>query len=205
MDSWGDIGVGSMIIFIAALLVAGVTANVLIQTMNSLQQQALQTGQETQRQVSSGVQVTHVSGYVVNSEITQLAIFISPSAASEDINLTTTYVSLSNSSKMVILNYTSTCYSSTVSNGLFDTINASNLTASSFGLIVIRDADSSCRADSPTINERDLVVIIVNTTDCFSGIEPRKVISGNVHPEYGMSGVISFVTPAAYVDTIVDL
>ena len=194
-----------MIIFIAALLVAGVTANILIQTMNSLQQQALQTGQETQRQVSSGIQVTHVSGYVENDEITQLAIFITPSAASEDINLTTTYVSLSNASQLVILNYTSTCYSATVSNGLFDTINASNLSASSFGLIVIRDADSSCRQNSPALNERDLAVIIINTTDCFSGIETRKVITGTVHPEYGMNGIISFVTPAAYVDTIIDL
>jgi archaellin len=35
-----SMGIGSMIIFIAMILVAGVTASVMIQTMNSLQQQA---------------------------------------------------------------------------------------------------------------------------------------------------------------------
>ena len=41
------IGIGSLIIFIAMILVAGIAASVIIQTMNSLEQQALQTGLET--------------------------------------------------------------------------------------------------------------------------------------------------------------
>ena len=45
------------------ILVAGIAASVFIQTMNSLEQQALLTGQETLKDVSSGLRVTHVSGY----------------------------------------------------------------------------------------------------------------------------------------------
>lgn len=206
VDSQADIGVGSLIIFIAALLVAGIVASVLIQTVNTLQQQALKTGEETMREVSSGLQVTHVSGYVASSKITQLAIFISPSAASQAVNLSTAYISLSNSSRTVILNYTKACFNTTVStNGLFRTQDASKLSATTYGIIVIRDADSSCKQYHPAINERDLVVLIVNATKCFSGIETRKLISGSVDPEYGMSGVLSFVTPPAFVDTIIDL
>lgn len=200
-----SIGVGSLIIFIAMILVAGIAASVIIQTMNTLQQQAMNTGKETLRDIAGGIEVTHVSGYVSNSKITQLAIFVSPIVASEDIDLTYTYVSLSDSSKKVILNYDNTCFSSSVSNGLFSTLNSSNLTATEYGVMVIRDIDNSCTASSPVINENDLVVLLVNTTQCFSGISARTQVFGTVNPEYGVSGVISFTTPAALVDTIVDL
>jgi len=200
-----SIGVGSLIVFIAMILVAGIAANVIIQSMNTLQQQAINTGKETLRDIAGGIEVTHVSGYVSNSKITQLAIFISPIVASEDIDLTYTYVSLSDSSKKVILNYDSTCFSSSVNNGLFGTLNASNLTATEYGVMVIRDIDNSCIASSPTINENDLVILVVNTTQCFSGINTRTQVFGTVNPEYGISGVISFTTPTVFVDTIVDL
>jgi len=200
-----SIGIGSLIIFIAMIIVAGIAASVIIQTMNTLQQQAMNTGKETLRDISGGVEVTHVSGYVSNSKITQIAIFITPIVASEDIDLTYTYVSLSDSSKKVILSYDNTCFSSSVNNGLFGTLNASNLTATEYGVMVIRDADNSCTASSPTINENDLVVLLVNTTQCFSGINARTQVFGTVNPEYGITGVISFTTPTAFVETIVDL
>lgn len=193
-----------MIIFIAALLVAGITANVLIQTMNTLQQQALETGTETIREISSGIRVTHTSGYYNGTAISLLAIFISPSAGSEAIDLERTYISLSDSSTRVILNYTENCFSGSVTNGLFNTINSSNLSATTFGVLVIRDSDSSCLASNPVINYADLVVLLVNTSECFSGIGTRTEVSGSVYPEYGMSGVFSFVTPSAFVDTIID-
>jgi flagellin FlaB len=204
-DTNADIGIGSLIIFIAMILIAGVAASVMIQTMSNLQQQALKTSEQTLKDISSGLKVTHVSGYVSNSKITQLAIFISPTAASEDIDLTYAIISLSDSTNKVVLNYTSRCYSNSASNGLFGTLNSSNLTASRYGIIVIRDADGSCNASKPTMNDQDLIVLLVNTTSCFSGIEPRVDVSGEVYPEYGIRGIIGFSTPGSFVGTIVDL
>ncbi|MFW6120896.1 MAG: flagellin [Petrotogales bacterium] len=187
------------------LLVAGITASVLIQTMGSLQEQALQTGVETIREVSSGLKVTHISGYYDGSAITQLAIFIMPIAASEEIDLTYGYISLSDSAKKVILNYDSNLFSSSVSGGLFGTLNDGSLTATTFGVMVIRDIDTSCSSSLPVINKDDLVVLLVNTSKCFSGISTRTDVFGNVNPEHGISGVIGFTTPSAYTDTIIDL
>lgn len=187
------------------MLVAGITASVLIQTMGSLQEQALQTGTETIRDISTGLKVTHVSGYSDGSTITQLAIFITPIAASDDMDLTYGYISLSDSTKKVILNYSNTCFNSSVTNGLFSTMNASNLTATTFGVIVVRDVDTSCSSTTPVINNGDLVVLLVNTSKCFSGISTRTDVSGNVYPEYGISGVIAFTTPSAFSNTIIDL
>jgi archaeal flagellin FlaB len=194
-----------LIIFIAMILVAGVSASVMIQTMNSLQQQALSTSEETLQDISSGIKVTHVTGYVSNSKITQLAIFISTTAASDDIDLTYALLSLSDSSQKIILNYTSQCYSNNVSNGLFGTLNASKLTASCYGLIVIRDVDGSCISATPTINDQDLVILLVNTTACFSGIGPRSEVSGEIYPEHGLRGIIGFTTPSSMINTIIDL
>ena len=200
-----SMGIGSMIIFIAMILVAGVTASVMIQTMNSLQQQALRTGEETVRDISGGLKVTHVTGYNNGSKITQVAIFLVPLAGSGDINMTYADISLSDTTSHVILSCNNSCFSSSISNGLFNTLNASNLTATTYGIMVVRDIDGSCSSTTLTINDEDLIVLLVNTSKCFSGISTRTEIFGDVIPEYGISGIISFITPSAYINTIIDL
>lgn len=200
-----SMGIGSMIIFIAMILVAGITASVMIQTMNSLQQQAMKTGEETVRDISSGLKVTHVTGYNNGSKITQIAIFLVPLAGSGDINMTYADISLSDTTSHIILSCNSSCFSSSISNGLFNTLNASNLTANTYGIMVVRDIDGSCSSATLTINDEDLIVLLVNTSKCFSGIPTRTEIFGNVIPEYGISGVLSFTTPSAYINTIIDL
>jgi flagellin FlaB len=200
-----SIGIGSLIIFIAMILVAGVTAQVLIQTMGSLQEQALNTGTETLKDISGGIDVSQVSGYYNGSTISLFAIFVSPTAASDDIDLNEAYISLSDSSTKVILNYTTTVFNSTVTDGLFGTPDDHKLGSSNFGILVIRDTDSSCSQTDPVINGRDLVVLLVNTSECFSGVGTNTEVFGNVYPEYGISGVIGFTTPSGLFDTIIDL
>lgn len=57
-----EMGVGTLIIFIAMLLVAAVAAGVLLQTAGSLQQQALLTGQSSRSEISTNARVVDVSG-----------------------------------------------------------------------------------------------------------------------------------------------
>lgn len=205
VDDNAAIGIGSLIMFIAMIIVAGIAASVMIQTMNGLEEQAMNTGRETIRDVSSGLRVDQVTGYYDGSSITQIAIFVRTTAGSPDVDLSEAYVSISDSSKKVILNYTSNVFSSTISNGIFGTINSSNLSATTYGLMVVRDIDSSCTSTNPTINTDDLVVIMLNSTDCFSGLSTRTDVSGYIVPEYGMSGVFSFSTPSVFIDTIIEL
>ena len=212
-DSKGSIGIGSLIIFIAMILVAGIAASIVIQTMNSLQQQAMFTGEEVVKDVSSGFKVTHVSGYSNGSKITNLAIFITLSSGSDQINLTYMDLILSNTLTQVFLkcNHTliksniSNCYSNSISNGLFGTLNSSNLDSTTYGIMTIRDIDNTCSSSQLTMNSDDLVVVLVNTTNCFLGIDTRTKISGNVMPDKGISGIIDFTTPNAYINTIIDL
>lgn len=204
-DTVGSMGVGALIIFIAMILVAGVTASVIIQTMGSMQEQALKTGQETIRDISSGLRVNHISGYVRNGTIDQLVVFIEVIAGSEAIDLNEATISLSDGQSMVILKYDTTFFNTSLSNGLFSTLNASNLTSEKFGILCIRDSDGSCTASNPVINSNDLVAILINTTNCFSGINKSTTIAGRIMPEQGLSGIITFTTPSTYTTTIIDL
>ena len=204
-DNNAAIGIGSLIVFIAMILVAGIAASVIIQTMNSLEQQAMRTGQEVMKDITSGLKVTHISGYNNNSTIDRLAIIITTTAGSDEIDISHAYISLSNTSKQVILNYSNNIFSANVSNGIFETLNSSDLTSTTYGLMIIRDIDNSCTANSPIINNDDMVVIMVNTTKCFSGIAPRTIIAGNIVPENGISGTIAFTTPSVYIYKIIEL
>ena len=56
-----EMGVGTLIVFIAMLLVAAVAAGVLIQTVMSLQEKSLSTGQQAKTQISTHARVIEVS------------------------------------------------------------------------------------------------------------------------------------------------
>jgi flagellin-like protein len=57
-----EIGIGTLIIFIAMILVAAIAASVLIQTATSLQNQALLTGDRAKGSISSGVEALVIYG-----------------------------------------------------------------------------------------------------------------------------------------------
>tara|TARA_B100001778_G_scaffold330514_1_gene333145 strand:- start:777 stop:1472 length:696 start_codon:yes stop_codon:yes gene_type:complete len=59
-DNIGSIGIGAMIVFIALILVAAVASAVIIQTGEKLQQNAQQTGSDTQREIAGKINIKKV-------------------------------------------------------------------------------------------------------------------------------------------------
>ena len=59
-DNTGSIGIGAMIVFIALILVAAVASAVIIQTGEKLQQNAQQTGSDTQREIAGKISIKSV-------------------------------------------------------------------------------------------------------------------------------------------------
>jgi len=63
-ENRGQVGIGTLIVFIAMVLVAAIAAGVLINTAGLLQSQAEATGQETSDQVSDRVEAQSIVGHV---------------------------------------------------------------------------------------------------------------------------------------------
>ena len=88
-DEEALVGIGTLIIFIAMILIAAVAATVLINTAEELQARAKTVGTQTIREVSAGISVESVTGYTDEdkTKIQYLALTIRPRAGSKDIDL----------------------------------------------------------------------------------------------------------------------
>lgn len=114
-DSRGQVGIGTLIVFIAMVLVAAIAAGVLINTAGVLQSQASNTGSETQQEVANQIDVIHAVGDVFesstgndelnNSYVDTLNMTIKKSAGSEAIDLTSMTVQYTSNKEDVSLTY----------------------------------------------------------------------------------------------------
>jgi flagellin FlaB len=205
----GSIGIGAMIVFIAMVLVAGISASVLIQTSTRLEMQTLQTGTETIAEVATGVLVEGIEGYNQSGLglLTLMAIELMARAGSFDVDLSQAVIELSNSSAKVILKYSGNLLNVTEVDG--DIFNAAGFTGADvthFSIVVLQDADGSCTEDTPIINFGDHVILAVNTSAIFGGgLLPRIDVFGQVIPEEGAPGIIGFKTPSSYTGTVMEL
>jgi flagellin FlaB len=83
----GQVGIGTLIVFIALVLVAAIAAGVLINTAGFLQNQAESTGQESADQVTQSVSVQQTLGTAnTSSAIKQIDIRVSKAPGSDPIN-----------------------------------------------------------------------------------------------------------------------
>ena len=84
----GQVGIGTLIVFIAMVLVAAIAAGVLINTAGLLQTQAEATGQETQQQVSDRLQIQSATGSVnADGNITEVNLTVTKSPGADNIQL----------------------------------------------------------------------------------------------------------------------
>ncbi|TKX38056.1 flagellin [Halorubrum sp. CGM5_25_10-8B] len=94
----GQVGIGTLIVFIAMVLVAAIAAGVLINTAGFLQTQAEATGEESTAQVSDRIQVVSTSGNVTpntNGFVVDNVTFVvakAPGAGNIDLDETTIQV-----------------------------------------------------------------------------------------------------------------
>jgi flagellin FlaB len=87
-DTRGQVGIGTLIIFIAMVLVAAVAAGVLINTAGLLESSASDTAADSQAQVSNQVSVVSASGQTDGSNnVERLDFVVKKSPGSDDIDL----------------------------------------------------------------------------------------------------------------------
>ena len=88
----GAQGIGTLIIFIALILVAAVAAGVLIQTASSLQSKSLDVGRQSQEKITTDIEVVQVftndtSDSIINDSIDSVTILVRLGSGSSPIKL----------------------------------------------------------------------------------------------------------------------
>ncbi len=208
-DEEAAVGIGTLIVFIAMILVAAVAASVIIQTAENLQQRAYAVGKQTIRDVSSGLQVIEVTGYtdVNKTKIQYLAIAISPRAGSLDIDLNRTlvYLKLNNFSVLSLnnaLKVSSNGYTS-----IFHALNLSQLNGTNYGIISIHDRDDSIMKTNG-MSATDQAIFLVNLSAVLpetGGLLAGEVLEGTLVPDFGGSGVFVAQAPMAFKYQVCEL
>jgi len=188
----GDIGVGTLIIFIAMVLVAAVAATVLIYTTGSLQQKATKTSKEATQQISSNIVVEQVlgdRGLTVNQTIGDILIRLKPDVGTTSIDLRQVIVTVMDSTKRFDLNYSTTAINITGNN--------SNITQ--YTAIAVRDEDGSFTNNTPVLNSGDLIEIQVSENS-IEGItlSPRKTFWLALNQELGQAVNLEIATPNSF-------
>ena len=102
----GETGIGTLIIFIAIVLVAAIAASVLLGTAGSLQQKALTTGKQTQQEVSSGIQCISLTAQNgSNGDVENFEVLVKLSAGSDPVSLNDTIVTFDTKNSSQTLSY----------------------------------------------------------------------------------------------------
>jgi flagellin FlaA/flagellin FlaB len=137
----GQVGIGTLIVFIAMVLVAAIAAGVLINTAGFLQTKSEQTGQESSSQVSNRVIVVSKVGTVGNNGITDLTLTVMKSAGSGDVDLGAATISWNGPDQTKTLTY----------EGLSDTSPDSN---SQFTIADVLESDNGAD-DAPVLTSQE--------------------------------------------------
>ncbi|MFC6787115.1 archaellin/type IV pilin N-terminal domain-containing protein [Halobaculum halobium] len=182
----GQVGIGTLIVFIAMVLVAAIAAGVLINTAGFLQSKSQETGQQSSKQVSNRLQEVATVGNVTGSpekvDFVNVTVTQAPGAGEIDLqNATVTWIG---------------------PKGTYQLTHGANFTAGEvvpadtkeFGHKVTKDTDNS----APVLNDADDRLQMVFDVSTFtSDLGEGNEVTIKINTMAGATTSIRFSVPEA--------
>jgi len=182
-DTRAQVGIGTLIIFIAMVLVAAVAAAVLIQTSGVLQQKAQSTGKQATQEVSSNLMVKNIEGVRAKNDsinmsetvdLLKLKVGLNVGSAPVDVNQVIVSITDGTTANNLVYAANDKSYSDGAMTGYVGTNNGSvhlekllssaNEPSRFYTVQKIRDEDSSFSQSNPVMNTGDLITLYIATT-----------------------------------------
>jgi archaeal flagellin FlaB len=186
----GMMGIGTLIIFIAMILVAAVAAAVLINTAGSLQQRALTTGGQTEQAVATGaeaISVTATNGSV-DHQLEELELMLRLNPGSNEMNLNNTVLIMDTQKESYDYEYS----------GSSDTWEIS----SSTGKYAVDWIKSGPDYEAGYLSRGDVIKLKFNVS---VAIGENKRVRMKIIPRVGQPTLVEFTTPDVMTDNRVNL
>ncbi|WP_435065999.1 archaellin/type IV pilin N-terminal domain-containing protein [Halobaculum sp. EA56] len=181
----GQVGIGTLIVFIAMVLVAAIAAGVLINTAGFLQSKSQETGQQSSKQVSDRVQEVATVGNVTGSgtiDIVNVTVTQAPGAGEIDIhNATVTWIGNSGTYQLTAN-----------STGTYGTLSDGTV-GQEFSYEPVKDADGS----SNVLNDADDRLNLVFEVSEFAGsdLSEGDEVTVKINTMAGATTSIRFTVP----------
>ena len=196
-DEWAQVGIGTLIVFIAMVIIAAVAASLLIQTSGTLQQKAQSTGKQAIQEVSSNLIVKNVEGIRAKTssdnlsdtvDILKLKVALNVGSSPVDIyQLLITITDGTNKNNLIYAGNGNTYgnkmigFSSTnlYSDNLAYLLNGSQVKPGAncryfFTADKLRDEDGSFTQENPVLTTGDIVTVYISTMS-QSGLPHTRV------------------------------
>jgi len=195
-DDRGQVGIGTLIVFIAMVLVAAIAAGVLINTAGFLQSGAEETGQQSSDQVTNRLDVVSVVGENIDQstdEIQRVVISVKKAPGANNIDLSATTLQFVHSSGSNDLTYDGTAV--TESDGTSDADPAS---ATQFGVAIIQDqgGGGSLASDAPVLDDpADRAQIVIDASSVTDGLGEGDTATIRMNTQSGGTTELRIVVP----------
>ena len=194
-DNRAQVGIGTLIIFIAMVLVAAVAAAVLIQTSGVLQQKAQTTGKEATKEVSSNIDLDSIEGWrgglnasssvedTFSSQIYRLDVRASLKVGSEPVDMNQVVITITDGTTTNDLRYiegdivTARALVGSSGTGNYTASAATGITNTTYRILIDGDGSDTIASNEDAIDIIQRAYQDANVDDQFEADDTDKATS----------------------------